>query len=210
MRIGNILKNNRRKLFEYFGSLKYSQLGIDLTEYLPEKGFFVEAGACDGLFQSNTYYLEKTGWTGILIEPVWEQYVKCTVNRANCELHCCLLGAKNKKGRIHFAGAMSVCDGSYLNTPKQIFDGIKVQHLPSSYTEETQVKTLKEIIGNRHVDFLSLDVEGYELDVLKGAKGCDIDWILVETDYPEKVAEILTNYRPVKKITFHDYLFKKY
>ena len=45
-----------------------------LEKYLDfRNGFFVEAGAYDGVDQSNTYYLEKEkGWNGILIEPIFE------------------------------------------------------------------------------------------------------------------------------------------
>lgn len=58
-----------------------------------------------------------------------------------------------------------------------------------------------------HVDFFSLDVEGYELEVLEGTDTSIIDVILVETDYPSKVAELLPYHRMEKKLTHHDYLF---
>ena len=43
-----------------------------LLKYLNyENGFFIEAGANDGVVQSNTFYFEKElNWTGLLIEPI--------------------------------------------------------------------------------------------------------------------------------------------
>ncbi len=44
-----------------------------LQAYLPDGGFFIEAGAYDGFRQSTTYYLEKfRGWRGLLVEPIPE------------------------------------------------------------------------------------------------------------------------------------------
>ena len=38
-----------------------------------KKGVFIEAGACDGILNSNTFLLEKNyEWTGLLVEPVSE------------------------------------------------------------------------------------------------------------------------------------------
>ena len=34
-----------------------------------QNGFFFEAGANDGVEESNTYFLELNGWQGILVEP---------------------------------------------------------------------------------------------------------------------------------------------
>ena len=36
---------------------------------LPEKGVFVDVGACDAINRSNTYHFEMNGWTGLCIEP---------------------------------------------------------------------------------------------------------------------------------------------
>ena len=50
-----------------------SMYGLDrmVLPHLPERGFFVEAGANDGFSNSDTYYLEKArGWNGLLVEPV--------------------------------------------------------------------------------------------------------------------------------------------
>ena len=47
-----------------------------------KKGFFIEAGAFDGISYSNTFYLaKKLNWTGILIEPIFEKYLSCIKNR---------------------------------------------------------------------------------------------------------------------------------
>jgi len=63
---------------------------FDLTEkllnYFTEKemrgGFYVEAGATNGVMQSNTLLLEeKLGWTGLLIEPEPHLYEQCVVHR---------------------------------------------------------------------------------------------------------------------------------
>ena len=52
------------------------------------RGVFVEAGANDGIAQSNTYYLERyLGWRGLLIEPIPELFRRCVVNRPRC--HVC-------------------------------------------------------------------------------------------------------------------------
>lgn len=52
----------------------HSQVGQDewVHSMLRSKrnGFFVELGACDGLYLSNTLFFERSmGWKGVLIEP---------------------------------------------------------------------------------------------------------------------------------------------
>jgi len=212
------IRTIRRKVSEFFGIKKYSRLGLNgmddkLAKYLNFKGgFFVEAGACDGLFQSNTYYLEKAlGWDGILIEPIWRQYKQCLKNRNVISYHRAL-GSKIQSGShilISYSGAMSVAENSYLEKEKHVSDGLKVQHIQDTYSELCRVVTLSETLGDRHVDFLSLDIEGGELDALKGLGDADIDYILVETDKPDEVQKLIPDYEFIDKLTFHDYLFKK-
>ena len=52
-----------------------------------ENGVFIELGAIDGIFISNTKYFEDNfNWTGILIEPNTFEYEKLKKNRPNCYL----------------------------------------------------------------------------------------------------------------------------
>ena len=45
---------------------------------LKKNGFFLEIGACDGFLLSNTLFLERYGWKGIISEPspVWHDKLK--------------------------------------------------------------------------------------------------------------------------------------
>jgi hypothetical protein len=62
-------------------------LDIKLDKLFTEEdknGIFIELGAHDGIIQSNTAYFEyKYNWSGILIEPSFNQYELCKINRKN-------------------------------------------------------------------------------------------------------------------------------
>ena len=60
------------------------------------RGFFVEAGANDGVSQSNTLYFERyLGWRGLLIEPIPELWEKCRRNRPKAIVEKCALVSLN-------------------------------------------------------------------------------------------------------------------
>lgn len=125
-------------------------------------GFFIELGANDGLFQSNTAFLEKKmEWTGILIEPSLLGYNKCKINRPNsvCLNYACV---SNDYTDEYISGdfidnhPMGSVNGKRTNRNKLI----KVKAI-----------TLEKILDEHScvvIDFLSLDTEGYELEILKG------------------------------------------
>ena len=139
-------------------------LEIKLDEIFNKKenGFFIELGAYDGLFQSNTAFFEKTrNWKGILIEPSFKSYQQCKNNRQNslCLNYACVSNDYNEEfvyGDFEESNPMSSINSERLS--KQLL--VKVKAI-----------TLENILnkfGNNNIDFLSLDTEGYELNVLKG------------------------------------------
>ena len=56
------------KIYTDFHSNNLEDKWISENLILPEKGFFVDVGACDAIKRSNTYHFEMNGWNGICIE----------------------------------------------------------------------------------------------------------------------------------------------
>jgi FkbM family methyltransferase len=123
-------------------------------------GFFVELGACDGVEYSNTYFFEKAlGWKGICIEPNPSYHEQLSKNR-NCSIsHYCASDCDDKEIKFSICGAAS---------------GVIVTAGPFTQFNEivkAPTKTLKSILAMNGapavIDYLSLDVEGHEYEVMK-------------------------------------------
>ena len=156
-------------VYMYMSNYK-SQIGQDeyVTKYIfnmKRNGYFVDIGAADGIRFSNSYYMEKElEWKGICIEanPLSTDALKA--NRA-CIVVCAPVYSVDDR-EVEFS---VVSDG--------LFSGIS-NHLGNigNYTVDKTVKlktkTLTTILNEAHapkyIDYMSLDVEGSELEVLKG------------------------------------------
>ena len=195
-----------------------------LKKYLPhKKGFFIEAGANDGYLQSNTYYLEKKRrWKGILIEGIPELYKKCKKERSKSVVYNCALVSRDFPDptvTMHYAHLMSVVDNSLKTQDEQekhLSTGIDIQNLEGSYSIEVPTKTLESILDDTPnlptIDFFSLDVEGYELNVLDGLNLSHYRprYILVEARFFNEVNNHMAKhgYRLIDKLTHHDCLYQ--
>lgn len=139
-------------------------------------GFFIEAGAADGFHQSNTWNLEKyKGWKGILVEPNYDAFNQCVYHRPNSKVYNCALvdnDFKDTELEIYQRevfdgdpGLMSTASFSPLNNEQDwIKHGVKNKF-------NIKARTLDSILDEnniRFIDYLSLDVEGLEYNILKG------------------------------------------
>lgn len=182
------LKRLGRGACEAVGVHRYSRPalhGIDrkLERHLDlDGGVFIEAGANDGVRQSNTYYFERIrGWTGLLVEPVPELAAECRKNRRASMVAEAALAAEDVPDatvELHVAGLMSTVDGALGDasaTARHLAFAREVQRLPSVGTIRVPARTLSALIVEarieRPIDLLSLDVEGAEVAALRG-----IDW----------------------------------
>jgi FkbM family methyltransferase len=196
-------------------------LDFKLRKYCDfENGFFVEAGANDGIRQSNTLYFEKyLGWRGLLIEAVPELARACAANRPACRVENAALVSAEYAGRsvpMRYCNLMSVVAGA-MKTPgeedQHIERGCRNQNV-ESYALDAPARTLTSILrqhGIEHIDLLSLDIEGYELAALQG-----IDFyvykprlMLIEARYRREIDDYLAPlYEPVALLSHHDVLYR--
>lgn len=147
----------------------FSQLGQDkwVMEVLNNKqnGVFVDVGAVDGIQLSNTYSLEtNSNWTGLCVEPS-KQYQKLIENRK------CLT---DKRAVYNENGKMVKFLEVHSRDPFNMFSGI--DESLDDYTragEFYNVKTvtldslLKEHNLVPGIDYLSIDTEGSEWEIIK-------------------------------------------
>lgn len=131
--------------------MSYSQVGQDIWVLDKiKKGYFLEIGAYDGIKFSNSLLLEENGWEGLLIEanPIHENSIKKF--RKNPYLITAIAGYD---GQIGFEN--SNCTGAKISNK-----GITVNC--------SRLDTLFSINNvPRKIDYMSLDIEGYESEALK-------------------------------------------
>jgi hypothetical protein len=144
-----------------------------------QNGFFIELGASDGDYLSNTYFFEKTlNWNGICIEPNPVFHKALRENRA---CHICTNCVSNRDDMEvafascgHASGVTSTA-GPFTN---------------SSHTIQVRTSTMKTILERYNapklINYLSLDVEGHEYEILQTFPFDDytIECITVEHNEP--------------------------
>lgn len=146
-----------------------------IQEYFNFKnnGCFVEVGANDPTnYGSQSYHLEiNLRWNGVLIEPVPEMAEKCRQTGSNCKVFecACIDTVQDEKIKLYIPESSNQDDvlHSKASIGKNIDDGNF-----SSYKEIlVEARTLNSILLEANIskiDLLSIDVEGAELQVLKG------------------------------------------
>ena len=219
----------RRKAFEQFGSSRYSRPSLyeidrKLERHLPYRnGFFIEAGANDGYRQSNTYYLERfKGWQGVLVEGIPQLYQECVAQRHNSQVFNCALVAddfQEPSVTMKYANLMSIVDGalkSEAGDRQHLEKAAKYQHdVNRSYDVTVPARTLTSIldeVGVTEIDLLSLDVEGFELKVLKGLNFNKYQpkYMLIEARFKSEIDSYISElYVEVEQLSFHDYLYQR-
>lgn len=144
----------------------FSQFGEDLIVWKHfggrTDGFFLEAGANHPTVCSQTCLLEQQGWKGILVEPILANYELVRQGRPGSRVFRLALGSPEQRGRV----TLNVAAGNDGLSGLTVNEGVVVDR-----TEEVDLRTLDDVLaeaGNPRLDLVSLDVEGLELEVLRG------------------------------------------
>ena len=178
-----------------------------------ENGFFIELGAMDGSFGSNSKFFEDTlKWTGILIEPT-TQFNDLIINRPNCiNFNYAISDKKGDAAFLGTGGFPFTAVGGLLETMPELHKDIWNLHVQQPITVKTiPFNELTNNLDIELVDFFSIDVEGAEFEVLK-----TFDWnipvylILIELHgYDTKKDEECRKFLLDKGFTFETYIGPK-
>ena len=154
-------------------SLSHGQLFQDLmvSFFLDGKrdGYFVEFGASDGKMRSNTYMLEEhLGWSGILAEPgrCWHHRLK--ENRANSIIDTRCVWTRSGESLL-----FRETDFAELSTLADYSTQDDLARDRAQVADEYEVATvsLNDLLAEHQapaqIDYVSMDTEGSELDILK-------------------------------------------
>jgi FkbM family methyltransferase len=160
------------------------------------RGYFVDFGATDGVEMSNTKILEDFfDWNGLLVEPnpVWKDALIKNRRADICTDSC----VSNVDGEVvdfimtkdpMFSTISTYAEGDYNSGQRS--DGNETIYVPTITLESL----LTRYNAPKHIDFLSIDTEGSEFDILNAFdfSKYQIDYISVEHNYSNKRADIKT------------------
>ncbi len=185
---------NRRMLPDVKGGVAACGQDKFIASLLDNKknGFFIDIGANDGVTISNSYYFEKElGWTGIAVEPMPAIFEKLQTNRSCDMVQGCVTPKPGKATFVELVGGPNM-----LSTLAEHDQGLTARRLTKSSKRhdiekreiEVDCFTFASVIEKynvKNIDFLSVDTEGGELDILKSV---DFD------KTPVKVISVENNY----------------
>ncbi|MDD5528279.1 MAG: FkbM family methyltransferase [Patescibacteria group bacterium] len=175
------IARTKTRIYEIIGIKSFFKVyeGHDaLLNYLRpgKRGFFVECGGNNGKNADPTYYLEKImKWRGVIVEPL-PIYRRCARTRRKSKVYNCALVAgdfPDKTIPLIDCNLMSVIKGvvGYEDWARA---GEKAQKIKAKEIV-VPASTLNEILEDyfsirapRRINLLVIDVEGYEINVLKG------------------------------------------
>lgn len=215
---------------KWYSTHKNDQWVAEVYDYKHD-GSFVEIGACSGSRLSSCYVLEKDlDWYGVAVEPNSKYYKECRVNRKN-PLNACIYNYDGEVDYVECEGRIEERDWA-----AEGLSGIKThlrkhhEHYHKKYGKMVKKKCvspstlLKEYNYPKTIDYLSLDTEGSEFEILRAWPWEHYRVGLLSVEVGDEVNELSTflktkNYYKVKNPFCpedyeahycHEYLLPKY
>ena len=199
----------RPKIF--FPKKSYSIFGEDkfINNYFRNKpkGFYIDVGAYHPLDGNNTHLLYKKGWNGINFDINYYSIKLFNfLRRRDINIHS---GISSKKNRLTMYYRKEI---NMLNTLDEKI--AKMQFKNGYKKRNVKVNTLNYFISKNFkridaIDFINIDVEGGELNVLKSLnfKTYKPQLVCVEIHNIKKMFD--TNYKYLKSNDVYNFLVKK-
>lgn len=151
-------------------------------------GTFLDLGANDGITLSNTRALAELGWCGALVEPSPVAYAKLKKLYAKEKKGCfytynVAVGDANGPGVLHDSGSLLKTGDTGLVSTLVEEEKKRFQSVLDYTDVEVKVfrwKTLLNRLSIKKFDFISIDVEGKDWDVLQQMDVSEVKCLCIE------------------------------
>ena len=212
----------RNKAYKKRASYSQDQEDLFINNYFKniDNGFYLDIGCYHPIKYSNTALLHNRGWQGINIDMNQTSIDLFKILRKKDKNICAAISSSNKE-------VTQFIDHSYspVNTIDKNFSQMISKRLQIKPFSERKIytNTLNEILEKyeiqiKKIDFLNIDVEGHDYEVLKGINFLNIKpkIICIEIDNHEKnlskesIQNYLKkfNYKIIKRIGFNGFFEK--
>jgi len=181
-----------KKLFKN-GKISFAQSGEDMILstilWNVKNGFYIDIGANNPFIQSNTYHFYKKGWRGLNIDALPNSMIAFRKHRRkDINLECAISDKEEILDYYMFSSSFyNSFSTEEIENKKKVSELIEIRKI--------KTKKLSDILATYNIgniDFMSIDVEGFDLNVLKSN-----DWIKYRPKIliSEYYAQDLTNLR---------------
>ncbi|MFN5425434.1 MAG: FkbM family methyltransferase [Bacteroidota bacterium] len=172
--------NEQDIILQYFGS---------------RKGFFLDIGANDGITLSNTYALQLQEWKGVLIEPSEEAFNRI-ITYPSVHKYNVAIGTEDGHCTFHEMGNhLNAGDVSLLSTIKKTelkrWPGVEFKE---RMTEVWTYKTLLKHSPLKFFDFISIDAEGVDYEILEQIDLKYTDMVCIEHNSNADLFQLIKEY----------------
>jgi len=188
---------------DYYGQWETDKV---IETYFPDGhvGACIEVGAANGVKGSNTLYFEERGWNALCIEPNSEHKKSLEKHRNLVRYFACSDRSGTFPLTVYRVGEKNIMSSlTSLNPDERLVEAHK-EIINESFVVDVKVETLPWILDHQVIgtsfenlskfDFISIDTEGTELDVLRGFDfdKYDVALFVVENNYNDAcIAEFM-------------------
>jgi FkbM family methyltransferase len=177
--------------------MRYSQNNEQdvIEQYFNVPGTFLDIGANDGQTLSNTYALQLQEWKGVLIEPSEEAFNRIKV-RYGVQKFNVAIGTEDGHCTFHEMGNhLNAGDVSLLSTIKKTelkrWPGVEFKE---RMTEVWTYKTLLKHSPLKFFDFISIDAEGVDYEILEQIDLKYTDMVCIEHNSNPDLFQLIKEY----------------
>jgi FkbM family methyltransferase len=176
-----------------------------------KNGFYMDIGAHDGISINNTLYFNRVhGWKGVNVEPIKSVFDNLVINRPDdINLNCAISDTEGLQEFLCNTGYTEMLSGLKNMYDQRHFQRLIKENISNGGKTNTimvDAKRIESVCDKHtihHIHYLSIDVEGAELSVIKSINfdKVFIDVIQFENNYNDHTCDEIISYLSNKNYT---------